>query len=74
MDKWHIQEPPLLREIFKEPLLISYRESLKDMLVLHNGRIAGVAFVCQPYFNHQQKTTTKARLRRRHFHEPNLMH
>ena len=31
MDKWHlIQEQPLLREIFKEPPLISYR---KDMLV-----------------------------------------
>ena len=37
MDKWHqIQDlQPLLREIFKEPPLISYRKgkSLKDMLV-----------------------------------------
>ena len=36
MDKWHlIQNQPLLREIFKEPPLISYRKgkSLKDMLV-----------------------------------------
>ena len=36
MDKWHlIQNQPLLREIYKEPPLISYRKgkSLKDMLV-----------------------------------------
>ena len=36
MDKWHlIQNQPLLREIYKEPSLISYRKgkSLKDMLV-----------------------------------------
>ena len=36
MDKWHlIQKLPLLREIYKEPPLISYRKgkSLKDMLV-----------------------------------------
>ena len=35
--KWHlIQNQPLLREVFKEPPLISYRKgkSLKDMLVL----------------------------------------
>ena len=34
-DKWHlIQNQPLLREIYKKPLLISYRKgkSLKDML------------------------------------------
>ena len=36
MDKWHlIQNQPLLREIYKEPPLISYRKgkSLKSMLV-----------------------------------------
>ena len=36
MEKWHlIENQPLLREIFKEPPLISYRKgkSLKDMLV-----------------------------------------
>ena len=36
-EKWHlIQNQPLLREIYKEPPLISYRKgkSLKDMLVL----------------------------------------
>ena len=36
MEKWHlIQNQPLLREIYKEPPLISYRKgkSLKDMLV-----------------------------------------
>ena len=36
MDKWHlIQNQPLLRELYKEPPLISYRKgkSLKDMLV-----------------------------------------
>ena len=36
MDKWHlIQNQPLLREIYKEPPLISYSKgkSLKDMLV-----------------------------------------
>ena len=36
MDNWHlIQNQPLLREIYKEPRLISYRKgkSLKDMLV-----------------------------------------
>ena len=35
-EKWHlIQNQPLLREIYKEPPLISYRKgkSLKDMLV-----------------------------------------
>ena len=36
MEKWHlIQNQPLLREIYKDPPLISYRKgkSLKDMLV-----------------------------------------
>lgn len=36
MEKWHlIQNQPLLREIYKDPHLISYRKgkSLKDMLV-----------------------------------------
>ena len=36
MNKWHlIQNQPKLREIFKEPPLISYRKgkSLKEMLV-----------------------------------------
>ena len=36
MEKWHlIQNQPLLREIYKDPLLISYRKgkSLKDILV-----------------------------------------
>ena len=36
MEKWHlIQNQPLLREIYKDPPLISYRkgESVKDMLV-----------------------------------------
>lgn len=36
MEKWHlIQNPPLLREIYKDPPLISYRKgkSLKDILV-----------------------------------------
>ena len=62
MDKGHlIQEQPLLREIFKEPPLISYRKakSLKDMLVLPNGHTEGVALVCQPKFNYKQETTTK---------------
>ena len=53
MDKWHlIQNQPLLREICKEPPLISYRKgkSLKDMLVkgllstqwAHSGSRAGL--------------------------------
>ena len=56
MDKWHlIQEQPLLKEIFKEPPLISYKKgkSLKDMLALHNGHTPGVALVCQPHFTSQ---------------------
>ena len=43
MDKWHlIQNQPLLREIYKEPPLISYRKwkSLKDMLV--KGKLLGL--------------------------------
>ena len=63
MDKWHlIQNQPLLREIYKEPPLISYRKgkSLKDMLVKqlnykgfyqHNGHTAGVMQVCQSHLN-----------------------
>ena len=62
MDKWHlIQNQPLLREIYKEPPLISYRKgkSLKDMLVKqnykgfyqHNGHTAGVVQVCQSHLN-----------------------
>ena len=56
-----MQNEPLLREICKEPPLISYRKgkSLKEMLFKqnykgfyqHNGHTAGVAQVCQPHFN-----------------------
>ena len=62
MDKWHlIQNQPLLREIYKEPSLISYRKGnrLKTCLLKqnykgfyqHNGHTAGVAQVCQPHLN-----------------------
>jgi len=58
MEKWHlIQNQPLLREIYKDPPLISYRKGklLKDMLVkaklqrlsstqwAHSGRRAGLS-------------------------------
>ena len=54
-----IQELPLLREILKEPPWFLSEKSLKDMIDLHNGHTAGVALVCEPNFNNEQKTTTK---------------
>ena len=56
MEKWHlIQEQPLLREIFKEPPLISYRKGKSPIkrhacksktlkaVEQHNGQKTGVA-------------------------------
>ena len=57
MEKWHlIQNQPLLREIYKDPPLISYRKEGKRKqnykgFNQHNGHTAGVAQVCQPHFN-----------------------
>ena len=61
---------PHLREIIKEPLLISYRngKSLKDKLVKakllrlldHHGHTAEVALVCQTYFRHVFSCTSAA--------------
>ena len=64
MEKWHlIQNQPLLREIYKELPLISYRKGkspkLKTCLLKlnykgfyqHNGHTAGVVQVYQPHFN-----------------------
>ena len=64
MEKWHlIQNQPLLREIYKDPPLISYRKEgkrLKTCLLKqnykgfyqHNEHTAGVAQVCQPHFTY----------------------
>ena len=64
MEKWHlIQNQPLLREIYKNPPLISYEKvnRLKTCLLKqnyngfyqHNGHTAGVVQVCQPHFTHE---------------------
>ena len=56
MDKWNlIQDQPLLREIFKEPPLISYRKEncLKQNYKgceQHNGHTAGVVQICRSHF------------------------
>ena len=65
MQKWHlIENQPLLREIYKDPPLISYRKlkgnRLKTCLLKqnykgfyqHNEHTAGVAQVCQPHFTY----------------------
>ena len=54
MEKWHlIQNQPLLREIYKEPPLISNRKgkSLNKGFYQHNGHTAGVVQVCQLHLN-----------------------
>ena len=76
MEKWHlIQNQRLLREIYKDPPLISCRKgkwTLKDMLVKadykglyqHNGHTVGVAQVCQPHLTKKTKTVPKSRKNR----------
>ena len=60
LGKWHlIDNHPLLRNIFKEPPIISYRKgkSLKDILVkaklllLIHPRTAGVVQACQHFYH-----------------------
>ena len=65
MEKWHlIQKHRPLREIYKDPPLISYRKgkSLKDYkgLYQHNRHTAGVEQVCQPHSTKKTKTVPKA--------------
>ena len=61
--KWYLtQQQPLLNQIFKEPLIISYRKgrSLKDILVRakiwqrreNQTTYSGVAYACQPILTH----------------------
>ena len=58
MEKWHlIQNQPVLREIYKDPPLISYRKEGKRKqnykgFNQHNEHAAGVGQVCQPQFTY----------------------
>ena len=70
MSKWHlIENQPMLREIYREPPLISYRrgKSLKDILVkdLLHHETAGVVFSLSTPFNlkctHRTKLTPPTR-------------
>ena len=51
MEKWHlIQNQPTLREIFKEPPILSYRrgKSLKDLLVIASHAVVFRGLVLPP--------------------------